>query len=271
MWFDRIDPRDPIQLTDGVYGLLLRTYISTRTNLWAWSLYGNDDPKGWEILPTRRRHPEFGARAQFPAGPGELAFTAHHRRVDFNLAMAGYNPAPSLIPIKPASPLAFTFPETRLAADGKWDIGPGLWFEATLTKQHSAYLAFPWQRALTIGLDYTFAAGNGLHLLTEYFESDIATAALSGTTYAPFRARFLAASASYPLTLLDQLSAIVFYDTLNRNLYSFIRWQRTYDRWSFHLMAFWNPAEFRIFASPGTDQPNLFAGKGLQLLLLYNF
>ncbi|MGB9906043.1 MAG: hypothetical protein ACPLRR_01495 [Candidatus Saccharicenans sp.] len=42
MWFDRLDPRDPIQLTDGVYGLLLRTYISTRTNLWFWVLYGNN-------------------------------------------------------------------------------------------------------------------------------------------------------------------------------------------------------------------------------------
>lgn len=271
MWFDRIDPRDPIQLTDGVYGLLLRAYIATRTNFWAWALYGNDQPKGLEILPTKQRSPELGGRLQFPAGPGELALTVHHRRTDFNLAMAGNNPSLSLIPTKPASPLAFTFPETRLAADGKWDIGPGLWFEATLTNQHSAFLAFPWQRALAIGLDYTFAAGNGFHLLTEYFQSDMATAALSGTTYAPFRARFLAASASYPLTLLDQLSAIVFYDTLNRNLYSFIRWQRTYDRWSFHLMAFWNPAEFRIFASPGANQPNLFAGKGLQLLLLYNF
>ncbi|MCX8159860.1 MAG: hypothetical protein N3G18_02880 [Candidatus Saccharicenans sp.] len=271
MWFDRIDPRDPIQLTDGVYGLLIRTYVSTRTNLWAWVLYGNDDPKGWELLPTLRRHPEFGARAQFPAGPGELAFTVHHRRVDFNLAMAATNPAVSLIPLKPSSPLAITFPETRLAVDGKWDLGPGLWFEATLTNQRSTFLAFPWQRVLTIGLDYTLATGNGLHLLAEYFQSDTATSPLSGSTFSSFRARFLATSASYPLTLLDQLSAIVFYDTLNRQLYSFIRWQRSYDRWSIHLMAFWNPAEFRIFTAPGADQPNLFAGKGLQLLLIYNY
>lgn len=271
MWFDRIDPRDPIQLTDGVYGLLLRAYISTRTNLWAWVLYGNHDLRGWEILPTRWRQPELGVRAQIPAGPGELALTAHHRHADFNRAMADNNPALLLIPLKPASPLAFTFSEIRLAADGKWDIGPGLWFEAALTNQHSPFLAFTWQRTFTIGLDYTFATGNGLHLLTEYFQSDLATAALSGMTFAPFRARFLAASASYPLTLLDHLSSIFFYDTVNRNLYSFIRWQRTYDRWSLNLMAFWNPTEFRIFTGPGSGQPNLFAGKGLQLLLVYTF
>ncbi len=269
MWFDRLDPRDPLQLTDGVYGLLVRTYISTRTNLWAWALYGNDDPKGWEALPTRRRCPEFGLRAQLPLGPGELAFTAHRRRVDFNLAMAPGNPALELIPLKQSSPLAFTFPETRFAVDGKWDLGPGLWFEAVLADQRSPYLAFPWQRALTIGLDYTFALGNGLHLLGEYFQSDIASGALSGITYAPFRARFLAASASYPLSFIDQLAAIFFYDTRNRDLYSFVRWQRNYDRWAIHLMAFWNPAQFRIFAAP--DQLNLFAGKGLQILIVYTF
>ncbi|MGB9906044.1 MAG: hypothetical protein ACPLRR_01500 [Candidatus Saccharicenans sp.] len=176
-----------------------------------------------------------------------------------------------LIPVLPSSPLAFTFPETRLAADGKWDIGPGLWFEASLIKQHSAYLVFPWQRAVTVGLDYTFSVGHGLHLLAEYFQSDLATGALAAATFRPFRTRFLAASASYPLSLLDQLSAIFFYDTQSHDLYSFLRWQRTYDRWSLHLMAFWNPTEFRIFTSPTTGQTNLFAGKGLQLLLQYNF
>ncbi|MGB4704947.1 MAG: hypothetical protein WBI18_07740 [Candidatus Saccharicenans sp.] len=269
MWFDRIDPRDPLQLTDGVYALLLRAYFSSRTNLWAWTLYGNDDPKGWEILPTRRRRPEAGLRAQVPIGPGELGFTAHRRRVEFNLAMAASNPALHLIPLKQSSPLAFTFTETRLAADGKWDIGPGIWFEAALIEQRSPYLAFPWQRALTIGLDYTFALGNGLHLLGEYYQSDLSTGAFSGITCAPFRARFLATSISYPLSFIDQLAAIFFYDTRSRDFYSFVRWQRQYDRWSIHLMAFWNPAEFRLFAAP--DQPNLFAGKGLQLLIVYTF
>ena len=40
MWFDRIDPRDPLQLTDGVYGLLARYYFLNNANLWIWGLYG---------------------------------------------------------------------------------------------------------------------------------------------------------------------------------------------------------------------------------------
>jgi len=39
MWFDRIDPRDPLKLTDGVYGLLLRYYFHNNTNIWLWGLY----------------------------------------------------------------------------------------------------------------------------------------------------------------------------------------------------------------------------------------
>ncbi|MCJ7582073.1 MAG: hypothetical protein MUP98_16295, partial [Candidatus Aminicenantes bacterium] len=51
MWFDRIDPRDPLQLTNGVYGLLLRYYFLNNTNIWIWGLTGNEDLKGWEFMP----------------------------------------------------------------------------------------------------------------------------------------------------------------------------------------------------------------------------
>lgn len=34
MWFDRTDPRDPLRLTDGVSGLLLRDYAVNNTSLW---------------------------------------------------------------------------------------------------------------------------------------------------------------------------------------------------------------------------------------------
>ncbi|MCK4745441.1 MAG: hypothetical protein KAT15_00320, partial [Bacteroidales bacterium] len=49
MWFDRIDPRDPLQLTDGVYGLLARYYFLNNANIWLWGLYGDDKTKGWEV------------------------------------------------------------------------------------------------------------------------------------------------------------------------------------------------------------------------------
>lgn len=42
MWFDSMDPRDPLQLTDGVWGGLFRYYFPNNSTLWLWSLYGNN-------------------------------------------------------------------------------------------------------------------------------------------------------------------------------------------------------------------------------------
>ncbi|MCU0643131.1 MAG: hypothetical protein MUC94_02630, partial [bacterium] len=82
MWFDRIDPRDPLQLTDGVYALLLRYYFLNNTNFWLWGLYGNDATKGWEIIPSDQKKIEFGGRWQIPIYNGEFAITYHHRQAD---------------------------------------------------------------------------------------------------------------------------------------------------------------------------------------------
>lgn len=70
MWFDRIDPRDPLQITDGVTGLMVKYTFQDNANVWAWGLYGNDDPKGWESAPTAPKRPEFGGRVQLPVPKG---------------------------------------------------------------------------------------------------------------------------------------------------------------------------------------------------------
>ena len=75
MWFDKIDPRDPLQLTDGVYGVLGRYYFLNNANIWLWSLFANKDTKGWEAFPSNKNRPEVGGRIQYPVLTGELAVT----------------------------------------------------------------------------------------------------------------------------------------------------------------------------------------------------
>ena len=41
MWFDRVDPNDPLQLTDGVTGLLLKYTFQNNAAVWGWGLTGN--------------------------------------------------------------------------------------------------------------------------------------------------------------------------------------------------------------------------------------
>jgi hypothetical protein len=100
MWFDRLDPNDPLQLTDGVTGLLLKYTFQNNANLWMWGLFGNSERKGWEAFPTRWETPEIGGRAQVSVLGGEIAATFHRRRLDaFPSTPLNGQPCP-----KPASP-----------------------------------------------------------------------------------------------------------------------------------------------------------------------
>jgi len=253
MWFDRIDPRDPLQITDGVYSLLMRYYFLNNANIWIWGLYGNTDTKGWEFLSTKARSVEFGGRFQHPVGNGEMALSYHHRQIDPNQSIPGLDLGD-----------VSSVPENRLALDGKWDIGIGIWFEGALTHQDSEQLPFPWQRAVTAGFDYTFGLGNGLNLTGEYFVYTSSQEVLgSGDSL-----KFSALSLNYPLSMLDNLSCIFYYDWKNKNLYSFINWRRTYDRWIINVIGFWNPELFQVYQN--LTENNMFAGKGLQIMVIFN-
>jgi hypothetical protein len=253
MWFDRIDPRDPLQITDGVYGLLFRYYFLNNTNIWVWGLYGNDETKGLEINPTTDNSIEYGGRLQLPLFSGEIAFTYHHRQAEINK---------ELLLLEQNS--AFSFPENRIAIDGKWDAVIGLWFEGTLEHQNSAVLPFPWRRALNIGLDYTFGLGNGLYAAYEHFILEMSEETFSSGEQISFSAMLI----NYPLGLMDTIRGIVYYDWENHELYRFVNWQRTYDRWSFYIMGFWNPEQFLIYQSK--EMNNLFTGKGFQFMVVFN-
>jgi hypothetical protein len=256
MWFDALDPRDPLQLSEGVYGLLLRYYFKNNANAWLWGLYGNHDPKGWETSPTARHVPEFGGRLQLPFLAGEAAATAHFRRS----ALTG----------DPAGPAAR---ESRFAFDGKWDLGFGFWLEGAFTHRADPAMivfaegtaAHPWQRSLCLGIDYTFALGNGLYLLAEQFFSHGTAAPLAAAA----RGMSLSAlQARYPLGLLDSLSAVLYFDWPGKQAYNFASWQRTTDHWQFHVMVFWNPA--RPLTAQEQGGRGLFAGRGFQLLAVWN-
>ncbi len=160
MWFDRIDPRDPLQLTDGVYGMLARYYFQNNANLWLWGLYGNNDTKGWELKPTQEKTIEYGGRAQSPLWNGEVGVTYHHRRAGRSSLSASHDT------------LGENVPEDRIGLDGKWDIGIGLWFEAAPIRQEDENPPGEYQRLSTIGADYTFSIGNGLYAATEFFRTD---------------------------------------------------------------------------------------------------
>jgi len=262
MWFDSLDPRDPLQLTDGVYGLLLRYYFAGNANVWAWGLYGNGDRRGFDVAPPDKKTPEFGGRVEIPLFKiGEIGATYHHRKAEVGLLSASLAPSLDLASPLPVPPV----PEDRFGFDGKLDLGVGVWFEGTLVHQHLPLSPLPYQRALTLGLDYTFALGRGLTAVAEHFRLASSARAFSAGDGFSFTALLL----RYPMGLLDQLSGIFYYDWENRDIYRFLSWTHTTDALTFSAIVFWNPAELAIYGvRPGSTS---FAGTGLELLLAYHF
>jgi hypothetical protein len=245
-WFDQLDPRDPLQLTEGIYGLRFRYDTSKNASLWAWVLYDNNGLKGYEMLPTASGIPEIGGRIQYPVPGGEVGVTFHTRRVEGT----GFN--------------TIEFRENRYALDGRWDVGVGLWFESVLQQQKEELLPYEWQKMVTLGMDYTLGIGSGLHLLGEHM--------VTAVSEDPFQwdedAQVSAISLSYTLGFFDSLTAFGYYSWDLRKYYQYLSWQRTYDDFIIQLSGFHYPE------SSGDDgrmaQSALGAGYGGQLMVIYN-
>ena len=248
-WFDRVDPRDPLQLSDGVYGLLGRYYFLNNANIWFWGLYGNNEMKGMEFLPTAKKTAEWGARFQRPLPRGEMGITFHRRRFAET----------------PASGIKYSAPESRIAVDGSWDLGIGMWFEAAATKsdyKKESEFENNWQKLVTIGGDFTFEWLNGLHVTYEHLFFDLSNEAGKWQNRFDFSALMI----DFMLNLTDRASFVHFYSWEQKQLYSYASWQRSYDNWLVNLGAFWNPVQVELF----NDQQTVLAGKGLQIMIVYN-
>lgn len=255
MWFDKMDYRDPLQLTEGIYGFLGRYYFQNNTNIWLWALYGNDKTKGWEVAATKKKSPEFGGRLQFPLPRGEAAVSFHRRMADYK---ALYPPFPD--------PGNLEFPEEKVALDGKWDLGVGLSVEGVLKHNDPGNgILKEWETYMSLGVDYTFNLGNGLSLSTEFFRYENRQDWKNKGT----DTNYSVVTCSYSINLINSVMAMVYYNWDDKEWFRIISIQRKYDYWSFYLMAFWNPDSFNLYG-PSSGR-NLFAGKGIQLMAVLNY
>ena len=254
MWFDKMDFRDPLQLTNGVYGLLGRYYFHKNVNAWMWILRGNDEIKGWEIAPSKKNLNEYGGRFQMPLFKGEIAASYHYRQADYSKFFPVDNPADKTY-----------YPENMIGLDGKWDVGVGIWFEF-VNKQNHPDNIFTTNREnyLNVGMDYTFQLGNGLNVTSEFFYYTNN----AETKETLMENKFSALAVNYPFGISNTISTIVYYDWVTNNWYRLINLSKDYDYWSFYILAYWNPDQV-IYESGGGN--GVFAGKGIQLMAVVNF
>lgn len=249
-WFDQVSPTDPLQLTEGVKGIRYRYFFMNNANIWLWGLYGNDEVKGYELVATKNDTVEGGGRLQYPFESGELGFTFHVRETE-RLGFSDISIGEDLV-------------ETRLALDGKWDLGPGAWFEYVLIDQGGgSQVNSNWFNMLTIGADYTLALGNGIYALAEHNVSSKTDAAMKWDQATEVSAMQI----SYPVTILDTISLLEIYSWTDDQGSTTLRWDRTYDDWLFSLAVFCSPDQAGNSSDPGSS---VLSGDGIQAVIVFN-
>jgi len=250
-WFNQIDPRDPLQLTNGVYGILARYYFLNNANIWLWGLYGNERTRGFDILETNDKEPEFGGRIQHPIPKGEIGLSYHHRTVNTRSFLDLDSPG--------------TLKENKYALDVKWDVTVGLWLEATYTQKTKNIGFLTHQSFVNIGSDYTFGFGSGLNLTAEHLISSFEENAFKWND----TNHISAISGNYPLGLMDTISGFYYYDWDNNSNTLLINYEYQFKKITGYAMAYYNPR-----SQTGIQLNNLvnnFTGPGIRLVLVYNY
>lgn len=249
-WFNQIDPRDPLKLTNGVYGALGRYYFPNNANIWLWALYGNEKIKGFEVFETAKNIPEFGGRLELPVPKGEIAFSFHHRTATSENSI--HFPQHKYIE------------ENRFGLEGKWDVEVGLWFEATQTIKNEDLGILTNQTLLNVGTDYTFGIGNGLNISTEHliasFDQDAFEFSNSVNT--------TVLQANYPLGLFDAITAMYYYNWSSQNNTVFINYEHQFSKLTGYVMAYYNTDIPQTIQE--NNLTNNFTGPGIRLMLVYN-
>ena len=252
-WFNEIDPRDPLAITDGVQAVLGRYYFKNNANLWLWGLIGNENTRGYDVIKPYSNKPEFGGRFQYPVPKGELALSYNHRTAD----------ATDLIDNSDLE----IIPEDRYGLDGKWDVGVGAWFEAVYINKRKDVGVFTHQTLATLGTDYTFPLGKGLmavveHMIISYDQNTIGFSNHFNTT---------ALSLSYPIGFFDNLSLFSTYSWEIEATSFFVNYQHDFRRNTSYLMAFYTPETptSALVGGGENDFVSSFSGPGLRLMLVY--
>jgi len=219
-WFDRIDPLDPRQQTEGVCSMLMRYYGLDNSNYWFWVLYDESEFKGSELVESRDKTLEMGGRLQLSILGGDIGFSYHNRGLK----------NPNTDDREPE--LFDDSEERRFGFDGSWDIGIGLWQETSISIYDGVDELPLYAEFYTLGADYTFELGNGLHILAEHQYIRTENKLLDK---AEEQRNVSLLTADYPIGLYDSIMGLVSYDHQDENMYYYLSYTLVYDYLSMYF------------------------------------
>ncbi len=247
MWFDALDPTDPLKLTSGVTGISTIYYYESGWSSQAWLLLAGD-PKGWEAFSGKSGSMETGGRVDIPNDYGQIGVSTHFRIADIS-------------DLYPDNPDLY---EGRIGFDGFWDVGIGLWLESVYKHQELSTNPFLEQIQATVGADYTIWIGNGLHVMAEHMVISM----WNNPMIEDQTNNLSTAMVSYSPTMFDRVSLLILNNWENDTPLAYFSWGQTYDDFRFTLAAFYS----EVTDTPDNDSSmgSDFDGKGMQFTVVYN-
>ncbi len=177
---------------------------------------------------------------------------------------ANLRPSKPVFVVNDQPPGELCFLNYRFGLDGKWDLGPGMWYELSMSGTTNYHGAMSHLALLTLGADYTFGWGNGLNVMVEH----MLIAAGSRLRSLPDKAALTAISTSYATDFFNQFRIIGYFVWKNEQPYTFLQYECALSKGKLQLMVWANPENPVL---PGREDLKLFGGKGAQILYLVHF
>ena len=238
-WFDQLDPRDPLALSRGVWAAMGRYYFESGANVRLWTMADAPDPGRDTYTPNNDMPIDIGGRLEYPIPAGTLGITLH------SMGVAGSD----------------VIQEERAAFDLRVDAIVGLWTEVMYS--HSDNLILQDMVSSMIGIDYTFALGNGLYTALESNTNHFGNIGED----MPWIGGSTALMGTYTLGLSDGLTAYIYAINLpgvKTQYMPMVGWQHTSGNWLCYLALYDMP---KLAAGGSITRP---AGTGLQLNIAFN-
>jgi hypothetical protein len=215
MWFDQMDPRDPLQLTDGVWGLLGRYYFLNNANIWlVGTCTATKGPRpGKLVKPASQILLNSAAALQIARITRRgSTYHFHHRTVDTTTISTL-----SALVSKNYPRVVTVLTENGMWASASGSKRPG--YKNTVTLGPLTH-----QEIINLGADYTL----GYRKRTEYHLASICFS-LPIRRHLPLPTRCISpgTSASYPIGMFDNISTPSYITTGPiDNTYNFINWRK---------------------------------------------
>jgi hypothetical protein len=278
-WFDTLDPRDPLGLTEGVWAERFRYYIPrTNANIWIWAIQEELETTSFYLPCETDRFKlvgQYGGRVELPLFEGEIGLSFNYKTVSADTVSVADLAGPG-IEISLYDPLVNRY---QYGVDGKWDRGIGVWFEGAYISERSDFILFAADAymtteiaMLTLGMDYTLNIGNGLMIIAEYMGDVIRTEVDlgSGMNYSLNFLNFAGIMLNYPLGIFDSVGLMGFMDLDSKAIYSYLFWQRQYDNLTLRFSGALTNFDAGAELFPG-QSGSISVGSMIQLMAIYDF